>query len=394
LTASATPVNSNRAAHPKDKSMASTKNAPVGQNGDSAYVAFGDDCQFGDICGYAFVVARRSRIQRVIRQLDAIKAHYKFPPGVPLHCRVLFNGDLREKAGLGHLTRKDAEDIVTRCLLLMNNEAIHVRFSSGSLQQVKETLGDTMTMWDHVKNEELQVPLNHDPKGLISWLAQMCLIVPAPDRRFARAEDWEVVISQDTTKVKWLGTGSRQAHNLINAFSSINAPEGDFHQFTPRISNEATHSLLQLADVAVYAFCHALDASEKGAFWRTLPPIRLRHNVPYPVCPFSEGPPVIPVRRHHLNGRNNVSKSVGIAQVRRQRGFVVLGMKNHDGRSFPKLGHDNSTDFCGLPAGGLTLDRSRVCHGHATARNRCDRNANAANCNTVVDAAADNRAVS
>jgi hypothetical protein len=269
-------------AHSKDKSVATTKNIPVGQNGDSQYVAFGDDCRFGDICGYAFVVVKRSRIPRVIRQLDAIKAHYKYPAGVPLHCYVLFNGFQREDAGLDHLSRKDAEDIVTRCLMLMNNEGMHVRFSNGSLQQVKDTLGNAMTMWDHVKNEKLEVPLNHDPKGLISWLAQMCLLVPAPDRRFARAEDWEVVISQDTTKVKWLGKGSRQAHNLINAFSSINAPEGDFYQFTPRISNEATHSLLQLADVAVYALCHALDDSEKEAFWRTrLPTIRLLHRVPY-----------------------------------------------------------------------------------------------------------------
>jgi hypothetical protein len=263
---------------------ASNNVIPVGQSKDSTYVAFGDDCQFEDICGYAFAVVKRSRIPWVIRELNAIKAHFRFPTGVPVHCKVLFHGSKRTAAGLDHLNRTDAESIVIRCLMLINNAGVHVRFSHASLQASKNKLGDTLNMWDHVKNVEVRVPVNHAPKGLISLLAQLCLLVPAPERRFARPEEWEIVISRDKTQVKWIGKGERQAHNLINAFSTINVPEGQFNHFTPRISTEATDSLLELADVAVYALCHALNVSEKEVFWRTqLPSIRSLHVVQYPM---------------------------------------------------------------------------------------------------------------
>lgn len=267
--------------------MASTNTIPVGLNSHSKYVAFGDDCQFNDIYGYAYIVVKRSRIPWIIRELEAIKTLFSFPTEVTLHCRVMFSGDQRRKAGLSHLTREGIESIVIRCLLLLNNAGVHVRFSSGSLQEFKDTMGNTLTMWDHVNATKLHAPLHHDPKGLISLLSQMCLMVPAPDRRFARSEEWEIVVSKDTTPAKLIGKGSRQAHHLMNGFSSIGAPEGQVFQFTPRISTEATHPLLQLADVAVYALCHALDGSEKAAFWRSqLPSLRQLHHIPYkPIKP-------------------------------------------------------------------------------------------------------------
>jgi hypothetical protein len=113
-------------------------------------------------------------------------------------------------------------------------------------------------------------------------------MVPASDRKFAHAHEWELVISPDATKIKSMGEGKRQVHNLMSGgFSSIGALEGQFHQFMPHIGTESVHPLLQLADVAAYALSHALDPSDWSSFWRTqLPTIRLLHRVPYtPIKP-------------------------------------------------------------------------------------------------------------
>ena len=127
-----------------------------------------------------------------------------------------------------------------------------------------------------------------NPKALLSLLAQVCLMMPASERRFANSHEWELVISRDATKTKWLGDGERQTHNLMSGgFSSIGTPEGQFFQFLPHVSTEADHPLLQLADIAVYSLSHALDNSEKTSFWRTqLPTIRMLQRIPYsPIKP-------------------------------------------------------------------------------------------------------------
>jgi hypothetical protein len=268
--------------------MADKNYSPVGRDPNSKYVAFGDDCHFNDICGYAYVVVKRSRIPLVLREINKIKDGFRIPYATAIHCRELIHPDARRKAGLDHIDDAQAQSIVIKCLLLLNNVGAHVRFASGSFNAYEAAMGDSITMRNQAGEIEAVLPVHASPKALLSTLAQVSLMVPAPDRKFAHAHEWELVISQDATKIKSLGDGKRQVHNLMSGgFSSIGAPEGQFHQFTPHISTEAVHPLLQLADVAAYSLSHALDPSEKSRFWRTqLPTIRLLHRIPYaPIKP-------------------------------------------------------------------------------------------------------------
>jgi hypothetical protein len=268
--------------------MAEKNYSPVGRDPNSKYVAFGDDCHFNDICGYAYVVIKRSRIPWVLREINKIKDEFRIPHATPLHCRELIHHDARRKAGLEHINDEQARSIVIRCLLLLNNVGAHVRFASGSVNAYEAAMGDSITMRNQAGEVEAVLPVHTSPKALLSLLAQMSLMVPAPDRKFVHAREWELVISRDATKVKSIGERKHQVHNLMsNDFSSIGAPEGEFHQFTPHVSTETDHPLLQLADVAAYALSHALDLSEKSRFWRTeLPMLRLLHRVPYtPIKP-------------------------------------------------------------------------------------------------------------
>jgi hypothetical protein len=268
--------------------MAETSYTAVGRNPQAKYVAFGDDCHFNDICGYAYVVVKRSRIPWILREIGTIKDEFRIPHATPLHCRVLFGFHQRQKAGLEHLNGNDARSIILKCLLLLNNIGAHVRFAHGILSGFEATMGNSITLREQEGDQGIVLPAHPNPKALISLLAQMCLMVPAPDRRFANSHEWELVISRDATKAKWIGDGGQQSHNLMSGgFSSIGAPEGQFHQFTPHISTEADHPLLQLADVAVYSLSHALDTGENSSFWRTqLPTIRLLHHIPYtPIKP-------------------------------------------------------------------------------------------------------------
>lgn len=270
--------------------MTDTKTIQVGNASDSTYVAFGDDCQFNDICGYVLIGLRRSRIGVITRELDRIKDGFKIPRSTPLHCRVLCGFHQREKAGLGHLTREDAQNTVLRCLLLLNNYGMHVKFAHARLSEFSAKLGDTLTLSDQQQANPIDLAVHHDPKGLISLLSQTSMIVPWADRKLSRFNAVEIVASADKTQAKLFGNGSRQAHNLLQGFSDIGAAPGSVFQFSPRISTTAEDPLLQLADVVVYALCHQLDEEKGQSFWRTqLPPIKNLQSIPWGSPPIANG---------------------------------------------------------------------------------------------------------
>lgn len=254
---------------------------PVGSNSNSTYVAYGDDCQFGDICAYALVVVKRQRIGWILRELDLIKQHFKLPTSTALHCRVLFSGHQRGKvAELAHLSPADVRSIVIRIFLLFNNVGIHICFAHTSLRGFSETMGETINMWDEAKSSRVDLSIHHDPKGVISMLAQMCMMAPSPHRRFAKPHEWEIVISRDKTTVRLFGDSGRQAHNLVNGHSEIGAPAGQIFQFQQRVCSDSEAPLLQLADVAAYALAHAQEQDPKDRFWqRDLPSLNLRHDI-------------------------------------------------------------------------------------------------------------------
>jgi len=166
---------------------------------------------------------RRSRIGVIIRELDRIKDGFKIPRSTPLHCRVLFGFHQRDKAGLGHLTREDAQSAVIRCLLLLNNYGMHVKFAHARLSEFSAKLGDTLTLSDQQQRNPIELAVHHDPKGLISLLSRTSMIIPWADRKLPRFNAVEIVASADKTQAKLFGNGSRQAHNLLQGFSDIGA---------------------------------------------------------------------------------------------------------------------------------------------------------------------------
>ncbi|WP_456282498.1 hypothetical protein M1D55_14930 [Cupriavidus sp. JZ107] len=263
--------------------MASNGITVVGRSSETRFVAYGDDCQFDDLCGYALLVVKRIRIPWMVREINKIKDEYRIPHSTALHCRVLFSFHQRQKAGLEHLSDADARSIVLKCLLLVNNLGAHVRFVSGSLKHFSDSMGSSLTMRNQAGEQSVELPVHANAKALIGLLAQIALITPGTDRKFGHPSEWEQVISQDATKVKSIGDGRRQVHNLMSGgFSDIGLPPGEFHQFMPHISTEAEHPLLQLADVVVYSLTHALDTGEKASFWRNeVPSMRWVHHIPF-----------------------------------------------------------------------------------------------------------------
>lgn len=74
----------------------------------------------------------------------------------------------------------------------------------------------TMNLGNSAEGITTMLALHGAPKGLISWRAQMALLVPAPYTRCKRAHDWEIVVSADPTPTRILGDKTSQAHNLIS----------------------------------------------------------------------------------------------------------------------------------------------------------------------------------
>lgn len=242
----------------------------VGENNQARYLAFGDDSQFGDTLVYAFAFVQRGRVQSVERRLLALKDRFNIPQETTLHCRVLFSGQQREKAGLGHLTPRDARWIVSHAVRILNQRRVLVRYATASLTEWKAALGDELELDGETDGEALKLPVKMDPKGVLAILAQACFIVPPNGSEGPTASQCEIIVSEDRSKVQFIGPRKRRADRMYAGFSDIGAPDGQVFQLQPTSVEATGHPLLQLADIAAYTCSHAMaDRNGDNAFFRS-----------------------------------------------------------------------------------------------------------------------------
>lgn len=241
---------------------------PVGNNRAAEYVAYGDDCQYDDIIVFSFVVIRRYDIGWVERRIDVLKEYFNIPKDVPLHCRVLFSGDARRKAGLCHLKSEDAQAIVSRCVRIINQCNIIVRYAFARISNIKTMLGDEIELEHYLDGHKIKHSVNHDPKGMLGHLMNMSLLVAPDGSQGPTTSDCELFVAEDHTKVRFIGDKKQKAHSMYSGFSDVGASEGKIFQNQPTIIKSTDAPLLQLADVSAYLCAHALSDKNKDILFR------------------------------------------------------------------------------------------------------------------------------
>lgn len=240
----------------------------VGADTKAEYLAFGDDSQFGDTLAFAFVVLKRSRLTYAEDRLRGLKQLYRIPNDVRLHCRVLFNENARNKAGLTHLTHDDARAIVRRAVRLINRVPMMLRYSHDSLSRFANALGSQIELTHETDGSKTTLPVTPDPKGVLGILMQTCLIVSPDGSQGPTASQCEIFVAEDPTKVGFIGPRRRRADRMYSGFSDVGAPSGGVFQLQPTALKAGDAPMLQLADIAAYMCSHAIGASVEQNFFR------------------------------------------------------------------------------------------------------------------------------
>lgn len=110
----------------------------------------------------------------------------------------------------------------------------------------------------HIDGTQLHtMPVTPDPKGFLGLLMQACF-TPVDGRKEPPIHEYQIVVSRDSTPVKFLGARKQQAHNWGRGFSTINAPPNSVFQYDPTIQTAQQTPILEIADVLAYSCAHAL----------------------------------------------------------------------------------------------------------------------------------------
>ncbi|MCW8409781.1 hypothetical protein OQJ13_12455 [Legionella sp. PATHC035] len=225
------------------------------------YLAFGDDSQFNDTLAFAFVIIRSDKIEYVQNKVKRLKKLYNIPESTPLHSRVLFSGHARDKAGLSHLTPYMIKNIITKIVDLINRTPMYLRYAFCNLSEhvsFFEQMESRIELSDKDKQLKKEIPLNPDPKGLLGCLAHLSLATPPKDDRVPSYEKCQIIISEDRTKVKFLGEHGRQAHKWSEGFSDIGSDGNTVFKMQPVVQKFKENLMLELADIMAYVCSHAI----------------------------------------------------------------------------------------------------------------------------------------
>lgn len=236
---------------------------PVGSNTNSRFCAYGDESRHKDILVYAYAGFDRENIGHAEKVVDMLRKEYKFPKRLPIHCRVLYNAEARRKCGLSHLNFEKVNKLIGQLINQMNEIPVVCRFAWTALTD-KQPLVDS-------SDPEWRLP--NEPKGIIGILMQGCFAVPADGSQGLPANETEIFVSADSTKIQFMGKKRYQAHRGYRGFSDIGAPTGEIFGIQPRvIPNDRwmEHPLLQVGDVFAYICSHIDQTMVRDDFYTNL----------------------------------------------------------------------------------------------------------------------------
>ncbi|MCW8449755.1 nucleoside triphosphate pyrophosphohydrolase family protein [Legionella quinlivanii] len=228
------------------------------------YLAFGDDSQFKDTLAYAFIVIHSDKLEFVQSRIKRIKKIYRIPEHVPLHSRVLFSGNARDKEGLSHLNPYMIKNLIIKIIDLINRTPMYVRYATCSLKEHEDFFtksGTEIELSDKDAELKQKLLVTPDPKGLLGLLAHFSLATPPEDPQIPGYDKCQIIISKDPTKVKLFGSQRRQAHYWSQGFSDIGSDGDTVYKMLPLVQEMKETLMLEIADIVSYICSHALDNS-------------------------------------------------------------------------------------------------------------------------------------
>jgi hypothetical protein len=219
------------------------------------FCAFGDDSMYRDVLVYSFAVFHRKNLPKAKEALKRIRKSHQIPIDTPIHCRILFSGDQRTKANLGHLSPARVKVLISQIIDEMNKVPCLLRYAYCNLPKSEEIF---------LKGKGAIV-VHDEPKGVLGVLSQACFLPIKNQPYIPGPEQYEIFSSRDETKINFIGRQRRRA----DAYSSGISIEMERNKGRVRIPfNVGEHELQQVADVYAYICSHALSKECKDDFFR------------------------------------------------------------------------------------------------------------------------------
>ena len=237
----------------------------VGADSSAHYVAVGDDSVFNGAIVYGFAVFRRTRLKGLVRGVKDIKQRFRIPDDVDIHCKDFRHEYSRSKLGIQHLSDTDVESVYRNVVTLLNQSDVLVKYGLAYEDKVRGVWDEGVMVLEG-GGSTVEVPVRYDPKGILGLLAQTCFSSAPGSGHGPSAEELEIFIAPDSTKVKFLGN-ARQAHNWARGFSDMGT--GAVLEVIPNVGG-CPKGLFEIADVIAYMCSHAAHGKAEQPFFHEL----------------------------------------------------------------------------------------------------------------------------
>ncbi|MCT7315572.1 hypothetical protein N5I87_06115 [Ralstonia sp. CHL-2022] len=197
--------------------------------------------------------------------MDQIKRRFSIPTSTVLHCRTLFNGRQREKMGLSHLDPGDVRAIIAQAITAINEVRGRVHYAVQNFTAFAKQLGSELHFHSNDGTPSVTLPVSVEPKGLLGMLAIACFPLGQFHVNGPSAAQCEIFVSEDRTKISFLGERRTRADSLYAGFLDTGTA---LMQLNAHVVAADADPLLQLADIAAYVCSHAAALGSEDGFWR------------------------------------------------------------------------------------------------------------------------------
>ncbi|MFB3918957.1 MAG: hypothetical protein ACE14U_02690 [Candidatus Velamenicoccus archaeovorus] len=248
--------------------MGNIKEIIVGRDQNAPCVAYGDDSCYEEILTYAFAIVHRVNLKVAESAINEVKSNYCFPNNMSLHCRILFNEAARRKQGLSHIKSEDAQNMILKIISTVNDICL-LRYAYFVTPPNFDFERQWKTPFQNANGgDPLNVPIKYDKKGILNLLMNVCFTVPADGKKGPTSEKCQIFVSEDPTRIHFIGSMRRRADSWASGSSDVNAPPGCSFKLDPVVLKSTDAVLLQLADVYSYICAHAHSQIGGNAFFK------------------------------------------------------------------------------------------------------------------------------
>jgi len=240
----------------------------VGNNRNAPCIAYGDESSYEEILTYAFAIVHRVNLEKIDSLIEKIRDKYSIPHDISLHCRILFNSSARENNKLGHLEDEDVKNIILDIVSAMGDICLlrYAYFVAPSEFDFDKIVMTTFQSTDG--SPPPKFPIKYDKKGILGLLMLVCFAVPPDGKKWPTPDKCEIFVSEDYSRIHFLGTKRSRADNYYRGISDIGAPPGCVFRLNPVILKSDDATLLQVADILSYICPHAISKKCRNYFFK------------------------------------------------------------------------------------------------------------------------------